>query len=379
MLNINYIAKFLSINQDKINDSYYKKIKDFELNNDNKIDYKYEFNRMINNKIDLNLNLNLNTFFNNKIYFNKSPIFTFLNSIFSIANNSFHLYDIHDKEKTIKEFILKIDKELFENNLYNKFGYNLNKKFNKGDIQNALKSAFQFKVTDSFYLFKKYISDYLGINIYIIKKLNNSIDIINSEYYISTRFDNRYHKFLPNFIILEDNNIYKPFILDNEDGTNSILLYSKDYEIIDNLWIILNVKDNKLNDSVNKDIIQNNTQINDSIEISFEKDDSNDKDINENNFIEIVIIKDDLINVVNKGISENNSIINIDSSNIGTNNTSIIIPNKKFMYNDLKHYKIDDLKKLCIENNIDIKKTSEKTNKQINKLKDDLITDLLNL
>ena len=40
---------------------------------------------------------------------------------------------------------------------------------------------------------------------------------------------------------------------------------------------------------------------------------------------------------------------------------------------------MDLLKKLCIENNIELQKMSEKTSKMINKIKIDLINDLLNV
>jgi hypothetical protein len=361
MLTVNYITKFLSSKQDKINDLYYNKIKDFELNKqfsykEEKEDKKYkedkninEFNKIINNKIDFDVNI----YFNDKIYKNKSPIFTFLNSIFYITNNSFDLYDIQDKEKIIKEFILKIDKELFEDNLYNKFGYNINKKFNKGDIQSILKNAFQFKMTDSFHLFKKYISDYLGINIYILKLINKNIDIVNSEYYVSNRFYNKTHKFLPNYIILEDNNIYKPILLNIEDDNNSILLYSKNIEIIDNIWNNFNIKDEHKDEH---------------------KDERKDEPIEINKKINEDLLIEEEMTEINLNISEESSILSEDIS-MKTDKSL----DKKYKIDDLKKYKIDDLKKLCIENNIDLKKISEKTNKQINKLKDDLITDLLKL
>ena len=58
------------------------------------------------------------------------------------------------------------------------------------------------------------------------------------------------------------------------------------------------------------------------------------------------------------------------------NNESI---NSKYKIDILKNLKMDILKKLCIENNIELQKMSEKTSKMINKIKIDLINDLLNV
>ena len=87
-------------------------------------------------------------YYDNRFCKNKSLIFTLINSLLNIGNITFNLYDIFDKEIIIKDFIKKIDSDLFQLDLYNKFNYNKNKRFNKSDIQFVLKNAIQFKYCD---------------------------------------------------------------------------------------------------------------------------------------------------------------------------------------------------------------------------------------
>jgi chemotaxis regulatin CheY-phosphate phosphatase CheZ len=58
-------------------------------------------------------------------------------------------------------------------------------------------------------------------------------------------------------------------------------------------------------------------------------------------------------------------------------NDSEISVQKKYTDSFFKNLKINDIKKLCEENNIALQKKSDKTQKMINKLKDELIADLL--
>ena len=78
--------------------------------------------------------------------------------------------------------------------------------------------------------------------------------------------------------------------------------------------------------------------------------------------------------VVNNDI--NNQSINFEHNENNEINNSV---KNIFNLNILNGLKIDNLKELCIKHNIDLQKKSEKTNKMINKLKADLIDDLLKL
>jgi len=311
MLSVNYISNFLSEKQLKIDPSFYYRISNFEKKIDkNQCNLKESFEILFNKSI-------LDFYYDNCIYKNKSPIFTLINSIFSISDELFKLKNEDEKEAIIKEFLKKIDKELFEKDLYNKFGYNKNRNFNKSDIQIVLKEALKFKTCDKFYMLKDYISHYLGINLYIIETENNLINFSNPSYFL-TKYYNNINKYVPHFIIILEDEIYKPVLTvnKNEMYASSIISYSKYNELIENLWKYFNI---------------------------YEELEKNKKNI------------------------ENENEINIE--NIGS----------KFTINMLKDLKLDNLKNLCIENNIELLKKSEKTSKMINKIKIDLINDLLKL
>lgn len=371
MLSINYIQNYLTDEQVRIDSIYYSKINQFEkknIENHNhkqsiSLNYKHSNNldnhdnldknntiklenycEKLYNSLDIIFNLNnVDYYYNNRLFRNKSSVFTFLNSIFNIGDDFFNIFDEKTRENIIKKFIKTIDNDLFEKNLYNKFNYSKNRKFNKSDIQDNLKNSFQFKNIQKFELIKQYIADYLGINIYVIHVNLTVIDFKKSEYYLSQNFNNSYIKFLPNFILLYENEIYKPILNKN----NSIIRYSDNTNVINQLWKLLDIK---INDSIN--ILDDKKLVNEEIL-------KESIDINKNEEKE----KTNIFNYYfNEGISTNNS---------------LIVSDVKYKLDDLKNLKITDIKILCEENNILLKKNSEKTLKMINKLKEELIEELL--
>lgn len=324
MLSINYIVNYLDNNQEKIDNLFYNKINNFELNDNFKINKnKDKFTEELPKSFDIIFNKNIeNFYYDNKIYKNKSFIFSLLNSILVIGNKYFNLNSENEKESVIKDFLKKLDNDIFQKDLYNKYQYNKNKKFNKRDIQNVLKNSLQFKYCDKFHLLKEYISDYLGINIYIFNVKNNMIDFIESEFYLTSYYSNNINKYVPHFVILLENEVYKP-LLTNDNVLYSILKYDINNEIIDNIWNYF-----KLNDLYSENLKKNELK---------------EEEIKEN--------------------IEN----------------EIIEKNKKYTFLFFKNMKIDEIKKLCIEEGIELLKKSDKTSKMINKLKNELIDDLLKI
>ena len=79
-------------------------------------------------------------------------------------------------------------------------------------------------------------------------------------------------------------------------------------------------------------------------------------------------INDTINDAINDATSDVASITINDPSNIET---------KKLTYSYFKNMKIDEIKEICIKNNILLQKKSDKTLKMINKLKNDLIEDLV--
>ena len=323
MLSVNYIYDFLNKKQQKIESKYYNEIKSFERVNpsnfkesvvNNSIsEYSIisKFNKPLQDSFNVLFNKSISDFYyDNKIYKNKSYIFTLFNSILSIGNESFSLYDPADKETVIKEFIKLIDNDLFNKELYQKFDYSKIHTFNKGDIQEVIKMAYQFKQTDRFDLLKRYVADYLGINLYIISLENDLINYSKSEYYLPSHFGNEINKFLPSIIIILENEIHKPLMNKTiKDGTHILEYSNPNYtHIIDNLWI------------------------------------------------QLKIIKSLPVKV-----------------------EPILQTGTKYDLISLMKLKIDNIKELCIENNIPIQKKSDVTMKFINKLKSELISDLLKI
>jgi len=323
MLSVNYIYDFLNKKQQKIDSKYYNEIKLFERVNPEHFKQNIgnnfipecniisKFNKPLQDSFNVLFNKSISDFYyDNKIYKNKSYVFTLLNSVLLIGHESFSMYDPVDKEHTIKEFIKLIDNDLFNKELYQKFDYSKIHTFNKGDIQEAIKMAYQFKQTDKFNLLKKYIADYLGINLYIISVENDLINYSKLEYYLPSHFGNEINKFLPSIIIILENEIHKPLMnIKSESGTHLLEYSNPNYtHIIDNIWT------------------------------------------------QLKIIKPVLIKI-----------------------EPILQTGTKYDLPSLMKLKVDNIKELCIENNISIQKKSDITMKMINKLKSELISDLLKI
>lgn len=392
MLSVNYLSSYLIDKQFQIDKNIYDNINEFELNKDNFNKSLTSFNpsetisqpncnlshdnmsfeKLNPSKLD-KYNLSLppsfdilfnkstkNFYYDNKIYKNKSNIFTFIHSLLLIENDLFNLNNENEKEKIIKELIKKIDFDIFDKDLYNKFDYVKNRRFNKADIQSVLKDSYQFKYNNKFNLLKEYIADYFGINIYIFNIENNIIHYEKSEKYLPKRFGNNYNKYLPSICLIYENELYKPILIKNNNIKSSILLYSSDNEIIDSIWKYFKI--NKEYDEIKL--------INKNKENLLMLNESNNDSNNESNKFLVVINKD-----------TNNQNTNNESTNIEQNqDNEVNNPVKNiFNLNILNGMKIDSLKELCIKHNIDLHKKSEKTNKMINKLKADLIDDLLKL
>jgi hypothetical protein len=349
MISLNSVIKFLSENNKnkKIND--YDSIPKFELkkdamkileNIDSKIIEPIYKEKTINN--ELVSNDNNNTDFNKKIYIkslpetfkiifnndidkyyienktsrnykNKTSIFTFINSLFMIIYPQYILYTDSEKESNIKSFLKKISDELFQKELYQKFGYNVNRRMNKSNLQEILAKSFTFKYDEGLFpLLQQYIVDYFGINIFVLCLVNNNIDFINSYYILSSYYKIKTNPLLPTFILVKDNDIFKPLMDSNDDNIDTLcFLYNKNKDIIENLWKYFKL---------------------DEIEICIEEL-QDDKDGSEETFSNLDLSK-------------------------------------------LKKLKVDELKEICIKYEISLTKISDKTSKMINKTKTELIDDI---
>ena len=415
MIEISYLTNFLDSKQKKIDDIYYKNINDYERNynisenkNNNMNQYKNENKNEIvvdiqqykveKYKINLLESFDIlfkdyinNFYYDSKIYKNKSPVFTLLNSIFCISDEYFNLKNENEKEDTIKFFIKKIDEDLFQKDLYNKFNYNKNRKFNKYNIQEVLKNSYYFKYCDNFDLLKEYLSDYLGINIYILFIKNKILDLSKSKFFMSKYYNNNYNKYLPSYIIILDNEIYKPVTIKNSEDDSGIIKYSEYSKLIDNLWDYLNINElyNELYNNeksenliINYNINSNNYNQTNNNETNNNETNNNETNNNEtnNNETNNNETNNNTINNDNN-LENNNGLLNNDLENNNSNDASSLhsdlSDNKKYNINNLKKLKLDELKLLCDQHNISMFKKSEKTSKDIKKIKSELIEELL--
>ena len=397
MLSVNYISTFLSNKQDAIEKKYYNSINHFELN-ENFIKKKYdktennssndtfEHNNSNNNDTNNSNNSNkkteknetniikkyepiydaLNYFFDTdsnifsiyKKLENNNELYTFMNSIFSIGDEIFILNNFQNKKNIMKSLIKKMDDELLKDDLYFLYNYDKNRKFNKEKIMTVLKELYKFSVDrETIHLFKQYLSDYLGINIFVIGLINNNIDYDNKEFYLTHKYGLSYNKYAQTFILITENNLYYPLIKNTNNNFNG-LNYEEIEKYLDKFLKFYDIKleedvVNKM-EEINVNININNTQL----DIENINNDDNDK-IN-NNKIDKDKIKNDKIN--------NDKIHNNKNINININ-----------IENELKKLKLEELRIKATEKKISIQKISDKTSKMINKTKGELIEELLKI
>jgi hypothetical protein len=315
MLSVNYIANYLTKEQNEIsNDKYI--LKKFEMNNENETIIKEKIKLYNDEKKIFYINLydcfepffekdlfGLNSNNNEKMNVNKNYIFTFFSSIFGIGDENYYLLSDNEKIKAIKKLIHQLDNDILAKNYYKEFNYDKNKFFSKEKILTALKDAFHLKVNENFYILIKYVVDYLGINLVLFELKNK--EIINYFKIISKKYTNSYNKYLPHYFIIREEDEFKPIMIKNKLYKNYVI--SEDtYKIVEELDSI----------KISKMCITNNTQ----------------------------------------------------------NNTQNNISNEELV--KIKKMKIDELRDYCISKNINILKKSEKTNKEIKKTKDELFNEL---
>ncbi len=273
-------------------------------------------------------------------YHLKNYVFTFLSSVLTIFDESFILKNEKEREIIIKSVLKKMhDTSVTEGN-YQKFYYHRNRKFKKEIFHSVMNKSLTGKVDmEEFYIIQQYICDFFGINLFIFYILpSGEINYDKSTFYATKQFKGKINPYVPSICLLYSNELFYP-IVHKTNENDSILRYSKHNKILLNIWNyikieeLLNFKDEEEESSDEDD---NKIDINNSI------------DINELNEIEETVDKKNIIN--NK---------------------------KKFDLQELSKLKLDELQKIASDNNILITKASDRTGKQIKKIKSELIDDIL--
>ena len=190
-----------SENDSENNNDSNEKINIEENNNDNNNDNNEKINieENIDYKSITNLNLiqELNKDFS--IFEYTHP--NFIESLFKLIDKDFITYTKNEINETINNFRKKIAFDLDEKNLYYKLKYNYNKQIVKANLIKLLLNI--DNNIDTFDICKRYIINYLNINLVIIE--NNDIE----ELYInSLSYDN------PIIFFSKVNNKFYPYIND---------------------------------------------------------------------------------------------------------------------------------------------------------------------
>lgn len=374
MLSVNYISNFLQEKQDKISYNDFQNILDIQKDDEYFQNIKKEDSKLsLNNQTSFILNTNnqknpLFYFFgenvnNYSIYKkveNKNELFTFLNSIFHIGNEYYSIESFQTKKSIMKTLIKKMDDDIIKKDLYFAYNYDKNRKFNKEKIMKTLQELYRFKVDrETIALFKQYIADYLGINIFIIGIINNKIDFDNREYYLCHKYGIQFNPFVQSFFLINQDNIYYPLLqYVSKEKQNHSFSYNQIQPYLNKILTFYGIS------------------------IEEEKNEELPIDINEINTNEINTneIDSKVINKINDEYNNNNSESDSeleDKSKIeNKNNEKESIKEYKYQESMLLKLKLDELKTIATEQSICLQKSSPISGKLIFKKKAELIEDL---
>ncbi len=278
---------------------------------------------------------------------NQSLIFRFLDSIFSILQMDFLLQSYQDKQFIFTQWIKKLDEELIGKDRYYEFNYVRNRTMKRANIQLALNQALMGKCDyDIFDTIIQYTIDMLHMSVVILNIKNNRIDYTSSKIF---HYKNIFQPLNPLGVILYDHGVYYPLLRKN--NVESFFQYSceDDREKMKKIYKYMNCND------FSEKIVSTPSLL------TFEKvvvEKDIQKEVIEEEVIQKEVIQEEVIQEEEKIIEE-------------------IKKSPKYQESEVKKMKVEDLRNLCIQESISIKKISEKSGKDIFKLKDELIADLL--
>ena len=361
MLSVNYISNFLQEKQDKIPFKDFQKILDVQKDND-------YFQHIKNEKLSTNISMNDQTPFisntNNQknplFYFfgenvnnysifkkieNKNELFTFLNSIFHIGNEYYSIESFQTKKSIMKTLIKKMDDDIIKKDLYFAYNYDKNRKFNKEKIMKTLQELYRFKIDqETIPLFKQYVADYLGINIFIIGIINNKIDFDNREFYLCHKYGTQINPYVQSFFLINQDNIYYPLLQNiTKDKQNHALSYDQIQPYLNKILTFYSIS---LEEKKNEEL-----------SINSNKNESNNESKSNNE-------------------SNNESKSEIENKNEYKNTEKDVIKTSTYQESQLLKLKLDELKSIATKHNINLQIISSISGKLIFKKKAELIEDL---
>ncbi len=429
-----YLAHIESINYNTVND-----VKD-----EDKVRVKKNFNEMklikTYQSIQDILGPCVTTYVHSKS--NQSLNYRFLESIFTIIDHSFMMNSYHDKQFIMTQWIKKLDDELVSKEKYYEFNYGKNRKIKRENLLLSINQAYMNKCDyEIFDNFIQYNADMLNITLIVLNMKHGNIDFEESKVF---HYKNIFNPLNPLAVLVYDNGVYYP-IIRNKESDNSLFNYTSnnigeedkayvtkiykymkynDFDIeklvklsksatiieekaehVQEVKIVENIQEEIKSDEHVQEEIKIDEHVQEEIKTKEEKVKEEDNNKYEKSKLEKLKI-DELRNIANienipiqklseksgkyinkiKGELIEDILNNTNMFTIFENKEDVKEEDKKssieeveFKYSEksLEKMKIDMLKVLCVNRNISLTKKSEKTNKDINKLKGELISDLL--
>jgi len=299
------------------------------------------------------LDSSLETFFGNDIsnyqwidlkYRNRNFVYTYFHSFFNIFDDMFIQKSEMEKTTIIKDCLKKMLEELYMEGNYQKYYYHRNRKFKKEWIQTTLNHALllnQKVKYDHFYIIQQYISDYFGVNTFVINILEDgNIHFDSNESYLTKQYGGIINPYISHIFILKKRDIYYPVI--GNTNIENYLLYRTHKTILDRVYsyyhldkmyeIMFDTKQEEKEEEKKEEEIQPQPQLQS--------------------------IEEDHLQGVGRERNENS---------ISYHTLSV---------RELKNKKIAELHMMCDQLHISIYKKSEKTGKDIKKTKDELLQDI---
>jgi hypothetical protein len=181
------------------------------------------------------------TFFRNK-NISKNEFFNFINSILVCIDNNYGMLSSKNKILKIKVFLKKLLVDFDEKNLYYEFNYNKNRKIKKQVIQEFLYGC--LKDTHKFIgeLSKNYVDqlicDYFGINLVLFNILDGVIDMESSRIIHTTKYENKFNKYVPVLFMSKIGDEYESIML---RGETYLVKYSENRELLNNIFKKFNI------------------------------------------------------------------------------------------------------------------------------------------
>jgi hypothetical protein len=178
---------------------------------------------------------------------NRNAVFTFMDSIVSIMNESFWMKNEDDKTHLLRELLKKMHAEVYIEGNYQKFNYHKTRKMKKDQLLLTLSQSIQFRIhdMDTFYMLQQYVVDYFGVNLFIFfVSGTDEIDMERSKLFATRQFENQMNPLVPTLCMIWKDEVYYP-IVHETDEEKTIFRYSRDKDLMEEIWKRMNIHEMK--------------------------------------------------------------------------------------------------------------------------------------